>query len=86
MLVEVLQHLARRAEGGTLTFETANVDLDAERCQAIPAEIRPGHYILVMVSDTGSGMDEETIKRIFEPFFTTKEIGKGTDMVEEAKM
>ncbi len=65
--------------GGKFILETGSVKLDedfAEQHQAMTA----GKYILLTVSDTGTGMDETTISRIFEPFFTTKEIGKGTGL------
>jgi len=65
--------------GGKFILETGLVKLDedfAEQHQAMAA----GKYILLTVSDTGTGMDETTISRIFEPFFTTKEIGKGTGL------
>jgi PAS domain S-box-containing protein len=65
--------------GGKFILETSAVRLDedfAERHQSVPA----GKYVLLAVSDTGSGMDEATASRIFEPFFTTKDVGKGTGL------
>jgi CheY-like chemotaxis protein len=64
--------------GGTLTFETAAVALDASNhlCQSF--QISPGEYISIAVSDTGTGMNEEIQRHLFEPFFTTKPKGKGT--------
>jgi signal transduction histidine kinase/ActR/RegA family two-component response regulator len=67
-------------EGGELTLATETVDLDTDYCRRNMFEIRPGTYLRICVTDTGMGMDPETVNHVFEPFFTTKESGKGTGM------
>ncbi|MBI3649693.1 MAG: response regulator [Acidobacteria bacterium] len=83
-LEQVILNLALNARdampsGGTLTLATQEIEITAH--DAHPQhDITPGSYLVLMVSDTGIGMDEATTQQIFEPFFTTKEVGKGTGL------
>jgi PAS domain S-box-containing protein len=66
-------------DGGTITIETKNELIDTDFCETHPWAI-PGRYVLLNLTDTGCGMDEQTLSRIFEPFYTTKREGEGTGL------
>jgi PAS domain S-box-containing protein len=66
-------------EGGKLTIQTANAQLDDAFVRQNP-EVLPGQYVMVCVADTGTGMSAQVLQRVFDPFFTTKEVGKGSGL------
>jgi len=84
MLEQVVMNLAVNSrdampKGGKLVIRTCGVAIDEDYARLHP-ESRPGEFVRLTVTDTGCGMDSNTLDRIFEPFFSTKEVGKGTGL------
>ncbi len=83
-LEQILINLAVNArdampKGGKMIIETANASLDLKYCMMNP-DVEPGSYVMFAISDTGEGMDEDTLAKVFDPFFTTKQEGEGTGL------
>ncbi|HEY3913986.1 MAG TPA: MCP four helix bundle domain-containing protein [Verrucomicrobiae bacterium] len=81
---QVITNIAMNAadvmpNGGKLTLETSAVTLEQEYVNRMP-DLKPGPYVMLAITDTGTGMSEEVKRRIFEPFFSTKDVGKGTGL------
>src|SRR6202012_4035372 len=66
--------------GGKLTIETANTHLDETYASQEGGDVTPGQYVMIAVSDTGTGMPKDVMSKVFEPFFTTKQQGLGTGL------
>ncbi|MCM0081440.1 DUF3365 domain-containing protein [Geomonas sp. Red32] len=82
---QVIMNLALNArdampEGGILDIVTSTIDLDATCSPMVGKDVTPGRYVLLSVTDSGVGIDAQTLSHIFDPFFTTKEVGKGTGL------
>ena len=67
------------AGGGRITITTASASLDGQY-QRLHPEVKPGDYVMISITDTGTGMSKDILERVFEPFFTTKEVGKGSGL------